>query len=77
MDDTNPTRAVGLSILDKANEPQDTYITNPNMKTTDAYIQALQDTTMNLIDSILMLAGSKFRKLMRKELERDRGEKAN
>jgi len=24
MDDTNPTRAVGLSILDKANEPQDT-----------------------------------------------------
>jgi|MGYP000305690820 hypothetical protein len=47
------------------------------MKTTDAYIQALQDTTMNLIDSILMLAGSKFRKLMRKELERDPGEKAN
>ena len=77
MDDTNPTRAVGLSILDKANEAQDTYITNPNMKTTDAYIQALQDTTMNLIDSILMLAGSKFRKLMRKELERDPGEKAN
>ena len=32
MDDTNPTRAVGLSILDKANESQDTYITNPNMK---------------------------------------------
>jgi len=77
MDDTNPTRAVGLSILDKANESQDTYITNPNMKKTDEYIQALQDTTMNLIDSILMLAGSKFRKLMNKELERDPGEKAN
>ena len=47
------------------------------MKTTDAYIQALQDTTMNLIDSILMPAGSKFRKLMNKELERGPGEKAN
>ena len=47
------------------------------MKTTDAYIQALQDTTMNLIDSILMLAGPKFRKSMGEELERDPGEKAN
>jgi hypothetical protein len=32
---------------------------------------------MNLIDSILMLAGPKFQKLMREELERDPGEKAN
>lgn len=47
------------------------------MKTTDAYIQALQDTTMNLTDSILMLAGPKFRKLMAEKLERDPEEKAN
>jgi len=53
MNDINP--GVDLSILDKANEAQDTYITNPNMKTADAYIQALQETTMTLIDSILML----------------------
>ena len=33
------------------------------MKTADAYIQALQETTMTLIDSILMLAGPEFRKL--------------
>ncbi len=38
-------------------------ITNPNMKTADVYIQALQETTMTLIDSILMLAGPEFRKL--------------
>jgi len=36
---------------------------NPNMKTADAYIQALQEPTMTLIDSILMLAGPEFRKL--------------
>ena len=40
MNDINP--GVDLSILDKANEAQDTYITNPNMKTADAYIQALR-----------------------------------
>jgi hypothetical protein len=55
MDDINP--GVDLSILDKASEAQDNYITNPNMKTADAYIQSLQETTMTLIDSILMLAG--------------------
>jgi hypothetical protein len=60
MNDINP--GVDLSILDKANEAQDAYITNPNMKTADAYIQALQETTMTLIDSILMLAGPEFRK---------------
>ena len=75
MGDINP--GVDLSILDKANEAQDTYITNPNMKTADAYIQALQETTMTLIDSILMLAGPELRKLMREELERDPGERAN
>ena len=42
-----------------------------------AYIQALQETTMTLIDSILMLAGPEFRELMREELERDPGERAN
>ena len=61
MTDINP--GVDLSILAKANEAQDAYITNPNMKTADAYIQALQETTMTLIDSILMLAGPKFREL--------------
>ena len=75
MNDINP--GVDLNILDKANEAQDTYITNPNMKTADAYIQALQATTMTLIDSILMLAGPEFRQLMREELERDPGERAN
>ena len=75
MNDINPR--VDLSILDKANEAQDTYITNPNMKTADAYIQALQETTITLIDSILMLAGPEFRQLMREELERDPGERAN
>ena len=34
------------------------------MKTTDAYIQALQETTMTVIDSKLMLAGLEFRQLM-------------
>ena len=52
MNDINP--GVDLSILDKANEAQDAYITNPNMKTADAYIQALQETTMTLIASVLM-----------------------
>ena len=75
MNDTTP--GVDLNILDKANEAQDTYITNPNMRTADAYIQALQETTMTLIDSILMLAGPEFRQLMREELERDPGERAN
>ena len=75
MNDINP--GVDLNILDKANEAQDTYITNPNMKTADTYIQALQATTMTLIDSILMLSGPEFRKLMREELERDPGERAN
>ena len=75
MTDINP--GVDLSILAKANEAQDAYITNPNMKTAGACIQALQETTMTLIDSILMLAGPEFRKLMREELERDPGERAN
>ena len=75
MNDINP--GVDLSILDKANEAQDAYITNPNMKTADAYIQALQETTMTLIDSILMLAGPEFRKSMRKELKANPGERAN
>jgi hypothetical protein len=56
MDSINPE--VDLSILDEASEVQDIHITNPNMKTADAYIQALQETTMTLIDSILMLAGA-------------------
>ena len=47
------------------------------MKTADAYIQALQETTMTLIDSILMLAGPEFRKSMRKELKANPGERAN
>ena len=75
MNDINP--GVDLSILDKANEAQDVYITNPNMKTADADIQALQETTMTLIDSILMLAGPEFRKLMREELKANPGERAN
>ena len=75
MNDINP--GVDLSILDKANEAQDTYITNPNMKTADAYIQALQETTMTLFDSMLMLAGSEFRKLMREELKASPGERAS
>jgi len=53
MNDINP--GVDLNILNKANETQDTYITNPNMKTADAYIQSLQETTMTLTDSIVML----------------------
>jgi hypothetical protein len=75
MNDNNP--GVDVNILDKANEAQDVYITNPNMKTANAYTQALPETTMTLIDSILMLAGPEFRKLTREELERDPGEKAN
>jgi hypothetical protein len=71
MNDINP--GVDVSILDKANEAQDVYITNPNMKTADAYIQALQETTMTLIDSILMLAGPEFRELMREELKANPG----
>ena len=42
-----------------------------------AYIQALQGTTMTLIDSILMLARPEFRRLMREELKGNLGEKAN
>ena len=34
------------------------------MKTTDVYIQTLQETTMTLIGSLLMLAGPEFRKLI-------------
>jgi hypothetical protein len=75
MNDINS--GVDISILDKANEAQDAYITNPNMKTADAYIQALQETTMTLIDSILMLAGPEFRELMREELKANPGERAN
>ena len=65
MNDNNP--GVDVNILDKANEAQDAYITNPNMKTANAYTQALPETTMTLIDSILMLAGPEFRKLTRDE----------
>ena len=61
----------------KANEAQDIYITNPNMKAADAYIQALQETTMTLMGSILTLAGPEIRKLMREELKANPGEKAN
>ena len=43
------------------------------MKTADAYIQALQETTMTLIDSILMLSGPEFRELMREELKANPG----
>jgi hypothetical protein len=75
MNDINP--GVDLNILNKANETQDTYITNPNMKTADAYIQSLQETTMTLTDSIVMPSGPEFRELMREELERDPGERAN
>ena len=71
MNGINP--GVDVSILAKANEAQDTYITNPNMKTADAYTQALQETTMTLIDSIPMLAGPEFRKLMREELKANPG----
>ena len=42
-----------------------------------AYIQALQETTMTLIDSIRVLAGPEFRRLMREELKGNLGEKAN
>ena len=43
------------------------------MKTADAYTQALQETTMTLIDSILLSAGPEFRKLVREELEANPG----
>ena len=59
VNDINP--GVDLSIVDRANEAQDTYITTPNMKTADADIRALQETTRTLIDSILMLAGPEFK----------------
>jgi hypothetical protein len=75
MNDINP--GVDHSILAKANEAQDAYITSPNMKTADAYIQALQETTMTLIDSILMLLGPEFRKLIGEELKANPGERAN
>ncbi len=75
MNDISP--AVDLSILDKANGAEDAYVTNPNMKTADAYIQALQETTMTLINSILMLARPEFRELMREELKANPGERPN
>ena len=75
MNDINP--GVDLSILDKANEAQDTYITNPNMKTADAYIQALQETTMTLITLLLILAQPEIRKLMREELKANPGKRTN
>ena len=71
MTDINP--GVDVSILNKANETQDTYITNPNMKTADAYIQSLQETTMTLTDSIVMPSGPEFRELMREELKANPG----
>ncbi len=75
MNDISP--AVDLSILDKANGAEDAYVTNPNMKTADAYIQALQETTMTLINSILMLARLEFRELIREELKANPGERPN
>jgi len=51
--------------------------TEPNMKTADVYIQALQQTTTTLMASVLMLAGPEFRKLMREELGANPGERAN
>ena len=57
----------------KTGEAQDAYVANPNMETADAYIQALQKTTMTLMDSVLMLAGPEFRKLMREELKANPG----
>jgi hypothetical protein len=39
------------------------------MKTADAYIQALQETTMTLIALLLILARPGFLKLMREELK--------
>ena len=42
-----------------------------------AYMQALQGTTMILIDSIRMLAGPEFQRLMREELKGNPGERAN
>ncbi len=75
MSDINP--GVDLNILKKTGEAQDAYVANPNMETADAYIQALQKTTMTLMDSVLMLAGPEFRKLMREELKANPGEKPN
>ena len=43
------------------------------MKAADAYIQALQETTMTLMDPVLVLAGSEFPKLTRGELKADPG----
>jgi hypothetical protein len=59
----------------KANEAQDTYITSPNMKAADAYIQALQETTMTLMDPVLVLAGPEFPKLTRGGLKANPGGK--
>tara|TARA_B110001454_G_C12414693_1_gene306735 strand:+ start:44 stop:262 length:219 start_codon:yes stop_codon:yes gene_type:complete len=59
----------------KANEAQDIYITNPNMKAADAYIQALQETTMTFMGPVLVLAGSEFPKLTRGELKANPGGK--
>jgi len=74
MAEINP--GVDLKIWGKKGEAQDAYITNPNMETADACIQALQKTTITLMDSVLMLAGSEFRKLMCEELERNPGGEA-
>ncbi len=74
MNDISP--AVDLSILDKANGAKVSK-TDPNMKTADSYIQALQETTMTLINSILMLARPEFRELMREELKANPGERPN
>jgi hypothetical protein len=45
------------------------------MKAADAYIQALQETTMTLMDSVLMLAGPEFPKLTRGGLKANPGGK--
>ena len=74
MNRTNP--GVGAAFWIKRTR-QRMSITNPNMKTVDAYIQALQETTMTLIDSILMLLGPEFRKLIGEELKANPGERAN
>jgi hypothetical protein len=74
VNDISP--AVDLSILDKANGAKVSK-TDPNMKTADSYIQALQETTMTLINSILMLARPEFRELMREELKANPGERPN
>jgi len=53
------------------------YITPNSPNSYFTFIQMLQKTTMTLMDSVLMLAGPEFRKLMREELEWNPGEKPN